>query len=70
MDIPAKIGILLLLNRLGRRPSQVVSLVLAGLCILANTLVPPGERVGLDASLPGGTRAKQRLPPPPRRAQD
>lgn len=41
VDIPAKIGILLLLNRLGRRPSQVVSLVLAGLCILANTLVPP-----------------------------
>ncbi|KAK2508728.1 hypothetical protein MC885_012860 [Smutsia gigantea] len=41
VDIPAKTGILLLLNRLGRRPSQVVSLVLAGLCIVANTLVPP-----------------------------
>ncbi|XP_006861149.1 PREDICTED: solute carrier family 22 member 12 [Chrysochloris asiatica] len=40
VDIPAKIGTLLLLNRLGRRPSQVASLVLAGLCILANTMVP------------------------------
>ncbi|XP_075403654.1 solute carrier family 22 member 12 [Tenrec ecaudatus] len=40
VDIPAKIGTLLLLNHLGRRPSQAGSLVLAGLCILANTLVP------------------------------
>ncbi|XP_006901592.1 PREDICTED: solute carrier family 22 member 12 [Elephantulus edwardii] len=39
-DIPAKLGTLLLLNRLGRRPTQVMSLVLSGLCILANTLVP------------------------------
>ncbi|XP_038279382.1 solute carrier family 22 member 12 isoform X1 [Canis lupus familiaris] len=40
VDIPAKIGTLLLLSRLGRRPTQAVSLVLSGLCILANTLVP------------------------------
>ncbi|XP_077718363.1 solute carrier family 22 member 12 isoform X4 [Canis aureus] len=40
LDIPAKIGTLLLLSRLGRRPTQAVSLVLSGLCILANTLVP------------------------------
>ncbi|XP_034868273.1 solute carrier family 22 member 12 isoform X3 [Mirounga leonina] len=40
VDIPAKIGSLLLLSRLGRRPTQVGSLVLSGLCILANTLVP------------------------------
>nr|XP_045748509.1 solute carrier family 22 member 12 isoform X3 [Mirounga angustirostris] len=40
VDIPAKIGSLLLLSRLGRRPAQVGSLVLSGLCILANTLVP------------------------------
>ncbi|XP_074192715.1 solute carrier family 22 member 12 isoform X2 [Rhinolophus sinicus] len=39
-DIPAKISTLLLLSRLGRRPMQASSLVLAGLCILANTLVP------------------------------
>ncbi|XP_039100856.1 solute carrier family 22 member 12 isoform X3 [Hyaena hyaena] len=40
VDIPAKIGTLLLLSRLGRRPTQAASLVLAGLCILTNTLVP------------------------------
>ncbi|KAM6158136.1 solute carrier family 22 member 12 [Rhynchocyon petersi] len=39
-DIPAKLGTLLLLGRLGRRPTQVLSLLLAGLCILANTMVP------------------------------
>ncbi|XP_057584794.1 solute carrier family 22 member 12 isoform X2 [Hippopotamus amphibius kiboko] len=40
VDIPTKTGTLLLLNHLGRRPTQAASLVLAGLCILANTLVP------------------------------
>ncbi|XP_029813429.1 solute carrier family 22 member 12-like isoform X2 [Suricata suricatta] len=40
VDIPAKIGTLLLLSRLGRRPTQAASLVLAGLCILTNMLVP------------------------------
>ncbi|XP_047547594.1 solute carrier family 22 member 12 isoform X1 [Lutra lutra] len=40
VDIPAKIVTLLLLNRLGRRPTQAGSLMLSGLCILANTLVP------------------------------
>uniref|UniRef100_A0A2K6M669 Solute carrier family 22 member 12 n=1 Tax=Rhinopithecus bieti TaxID=61621 RepID=A0A2K6M669_RHIBE len=40
VDIPAKMGTLLLLSRLGRRPTQATSLLLAGLCILANTLVP------------------------------
>ncbi|XP_008590458.1 PREDICTED: solute carrier family 22 member 12 isoform X2 [Galeopterus variegatus] len=40
VDIPAKIGTLLLLRCLGRRPLHAASLVLAGLCILANTLVP------------------------------
>lgn len=43
VDIPAKMGALLLLSRLGRRPTQAASLLLAGLCILANTLVPHGE---------------------------
>uniref|UniRef100_A0A8C7BLV7 Solute carrier family 22 member 12 n=1 Tax=Neovison vison TaxID=452646 RepID=A0A8C7BLV7_NEOVI len=40
VDIPAKIVTLLLLNRLGRRPTQAGSLMLSGLCVLANTLVP------------------------------
>lgn len=38
-----KTGSLLLLNRLGRRLCQTSSLVLPGLCILANILVPHGE---------------------------
>ncbi|XP_045039346.1 solute carrier family 22 member 12 isoform X2 [Desmodus rotundus] len=40
LDMPAKIGFLMLLRCLGRRPMQAASLVLAGLCILANMLVP------------------------------
>uniref|UniRef100_A0A8C2VYY0 Solute carrier family 22 member 12 n=1 Tax=Chinchilla lanigera TaxID=34839 RepID=A0A8C2VYY0_CHILA len=40
VDIPTKMGTNLLLGRLGRRPSQAGSLVLPGLCILANTVVP------------------------------
>lgn len=39
-DIPGKMLTLLLLDRAGRRPTQAAALVLAGLCILANTLVP------------------------------
>ncbi|XP_037002304.2 solute carrier family 22 member 12 isoform X3 [Artibeus jamaicensis] len=40
LDIPAKIGSLMLLRCVGRRTIQAASLVLAGLCILANVLVP------------------------------
>ncbi|XP_006980771.2 solute carrier family 22 member 12 isoform X1 [Peromyscus maniculatus bairdii] len=40
VDLPVKIGSLLLLNHLGRRLCQASSLVLPGLCILANILVP------------------------------
>ncbi|KAM9220404.1 LOW QUALITY PROTEIN: solute carrier family 22 member 12 [Dugong dugon] len=40
VDIPAKTGTLLLLSHLGRRHTQALSLVLAGVCILANTVVP------------------------------
>lgn len=40
IDMAAKIGTLLLLSCLGRRPMLAASLVLAGLCILANVLVP------------------------------
>ncbi|XP_008051860.1 solute carrier family 22 member 12 [Carlito syrichta] len=44
VDVPAKIGTLLLQRCLGRRALQASSLVLAGLCILANTLVPQEMR--------------------------
>lgn len=44
VDLLAKASSLLFLNRLGRRPSQAASLVLPGLCILANMLVPHGAR--------------------------
>ncbi|KAG8522678.1 Solute carrier family 22 member 12, partial [Galemys pyrenaicus] len=50
VDVPAKTVTLLLLSRAGRRPTQVASLLLAGLCILANTLVPP-EMGGLRSAL-------------------
>ncbi|EDM12611.1 solute carrier family 22 (organic anion/cation transporter), member 12, isoform CRA_a [Rattus norvegicus] len=40
VDLPVKMGSLLLLSRLGRRLCQASSLVLPGLCILANILVP------------------------------
>ncbi|XP_037374174.1 solute carrier family 22 member 12 [Talpa occidentalis] len=50
VDIPAKMATLLLLSRVGRRPTQVAALVLAGLCILANTLVPR-EMGGLRSAL-------------------
>lgn len=43
VDLPVKIGGLLLLGRLGRRLCQASSLVLPGLSILANILVPHGE---------------------------
>lgn len=43
VDLPVKIGSLLLLNHLGRRLCQASSLVLPGLCILANILVPHGK---------------------------
>lgn len=71
MDIPAKIGTLLLLSRLGRRPTLAASLVLAGLCILTNTLVPQGEwggaacpRLRPEASLPRGAEPGSRPLPP------
>ncbi|XP_010634368.1 solute carrier family 22 member 12 isoform X3 [Fukomys damarensis] len=51
VDIPAKMGTQLLLGRLGRRPTQAGSLVLSGLCILANTLVPY-EMGSLRSALP------------------
>uniref|UniRef100_A0A8C6REI2 Solute carrier family 22 (organic anion/cation transporter), member 12 n=2 Tax=Nannospalax galili TaxID=1026970 RepID=A0A8C6REI2_NANGA len=49
-DLPMKTSSLLLLNRLGRRLSQAGSLVLPGLCILANVLVPH-EMAALRSSM-------------------
>ncbi|KAB0356382.1 hypothetical protein FD754_000538 [Muntiacus muntjak] len=40
VDIPVKVGTLLLPGRLGRRPTQAVLLVLAGLCILPTRWCP------------------------------
>ncbi|XP_040604715.1 solute carrier family 22 member 12 isoform X2 [Mesocricetus auratus] len=50
VDLPVKIGSLLLLKYLGRRLCQASSLVLPGLCILANILVPHEMEV-LSSSL-------------------
>ncbi|CAH6793629.1 solute carrier family 22 member 12 [Phodopus roborovskii] len=50
VDLPMKIGSLLLLKCLGRRLCQASSLVLPGFCILANILVPR-EMEALGSSL-------------------
>lgn len=50
VDLPVKTGSLLLLGRVGRRLCQAGSLVMPGLCILANILVPQ-EMVVLRSSL-------------------
>ncbi|KAJ0062080.1 hypothetical protein NL108_015247, partial [Boleophthalmus pectinirostris] len=39
-DIPAKLIITITMSRFGRRPSQAGALILAGICILVNLLVP------------------------------
>lgn len=49
VDVPAKLITLVLLRRLGRKPTQAGALMLAGLCILANTLVP--REMGVVRSL-------------------
>uniref|UniRef100_A0A5F8GXN6 Solute carrier family 22 member 12 n=1 Tax=Monodelphis domestica TaxID=13616 RepID=A0A5F8GXN6_MONDO len=70
IDMPNKMGAFFAMNRLGRRLTQAGSLILAGLCILANTMVPQGEpgeggpgagwgRAGL--SLPPGTPVLPRM---------
>ncbi|XP_074132498.1 solute carrier family 22 member 12 [Sminthopsis crassicaudata] len=40
IDIPNKMGAFFAMNRLGRRVTQAGSFLLAGLCILVNTVVP------------------------------
>ncbi|XP_068922357.1 solute carrier family 22 member 12 [Petaurus breviceps papuanus] len=45
IDIPNKMGSFFAMNHLGRRITQAVSLILAGLCILANTMIPQDLQV-------------------------
>lgn len=46
VDIPAKLVSILTITFVGRRFTQAVALILAGLAILANILVPRGEGWG------------------------
>lgn len=43
VDLPAKLVSFLVINSLGRRPAQMASLLLAGICILVNGVMPRGE---------------------------
>ncbi|XP_036273120.1 solute carrier family 22 member 6 [Pipistrellus kuhlii] len=43
VDLPAKLVCFLAMHRLGRRPAQVASLLLAGVCILANGVIPQDQ---------------------------
>jgi hypothetical protein len=43
VDLPAKFVCFFVINSLGRRPAQMASLLLAGICILVNAVIPKGE---------------------------
>lgn len=45
IEIPAKMVMYVLVNRVGRRQSQAWTLILTGLCIGANILIPTGETI-------------------------
>ncbi|KAM5318604.1 solute carrier family 22 member 6 [Glossophaga mutica] len=45
VDLPAKLVCFLVINSLGRRPAQMASLLLAGICILANGVVPQDQSI-------------------------
>ncbi|XP_036908868.1 solute carrier family 22 member 6 [Sturnira hondurensis] len=45
VDLPAKLVCFLVINSLGRRPTQMASLLLAGICILANGVVPQDQSI-------------------------
>lgn len=45
VDLPAKFVCFLVINSLGRRPAQLASLLLAGICILLNGIIPKGEHL-------------------------
>lgn len=40
VDLPAKFVCFLVINSMGRRPAQMASLLLAGICILVNGIIP------------------------------
>lgn len=60
VDIPAKLASVLTISGAGRRVAQGASLGLAGVCILANIIVPTGGRrdgrtdPGRDGEMGGG----------------
>lgn len=60
VDIPAKLASVLTISGAGRRVAQGASLGLAGVCILANIIVPTGGRrdgrtdPGRDGEMEGG----------------
>lgn len=45
VDLPAKLVCFLVINSLGRRPAQAASLLLAGICILVNAVIPQDQTV-------------------------
>nr|XP_044986394.1 solute carrier family 22 member 6 [Jaculus jaculus] len=45
VDLPAKLVCFLVINSLGRRPAQMASLLLAGICILVNGVIPRDQTV-------------------------
>ncbi|XP_004383878.1 solute carrier family 22 member 6 isoform X2 [Trichechus manatus latirostris] len=45
VDLPAKLVCFLVINNLGRRPAQMASLLLAGICILVNGVVPQDQSI-------------------------
>lgn len=52
VDIPAKLMSILTITYVGRRFTQAITLILAGLAILANVLVPRGEAGGGGSGVP------------------
>ncbi|XP_069853928.1 solute carrier family 22 member 6 [Dipodomys merriami] len=45
VDLPAKLVCFLVINSLGRRPAQMISLLLAGICILVNGVIPKEQTI-------------------------
>ncbi|KAF6334287.1 solute carrier family 22 member 6 [Rhinolophus ferrumequinum] len=45
VDLPAKLVSFLVINSLGRRPAQMASLLLAGICILVNGMMPRDQSI-------------------------
>ncbi|EDL33346.1 solute carrier family 22 member 6 [Mus musculus] len=45
VDLPAKFVCFLVINSMGRRPAQLASLLLAGICILVNGIIPRGHTI-------------------------